>query len=338
MTDTATRQSQFQKSAAHGGGAKKSYKDDVLYELLNELEPTDTSKAFNEDLLVELITKNPKLCSNIYPFGTAGGDTMYPLHRVCALGLSLATVKQCYKMYNQAIDAMSGIKGLSCLHYAVLYTSSSLDVIQFLIRKMAGGNGDDPETRVPLTLQTKKMQTPMHLACMCPSTFEKYNHQVVMLLTELSPKAVCLQVDMHGRTPLHIACGIINPCLEVIEDLTEVCPAACLVQCTEYKATPLHLICSNPNISDENNTIVSDVIKDLLRSNSDATKLLDVNGHIPVAVAIENNACLKNIKLLVKKYPECVEMTDARTGLNLQGLAIKHELAPETIQYLRPNK
>jgi Ankyrin repeats (3 copies)/Ankyrin repeat len=311
------------------GGSSSTKKEDpeiVLYDLLNNLDPLRQRHKIDEEKVIELIEKYPKICSKKYDFFNiyTSGDTTYPLHMLCCFGASLATIKLCYKIYAEAIDYISATREMTCLHYAVLYTRASLDVIQFLMKKDPGA----------ISAVSKKHQTPLHIACSCSPTIKTYNPDVILLLTELSSKEVLMKVDKHGRTPLHIACGLEDPCLEVIEDLTEVNSEACTIQCYDFHSTPLHLACSNRHVNDENHCIVN-IIKDLIRSNPNAVKMKDVNGQLPIYVAVTNKSCFKICKMLIKKYPECLEITDNK-GMTLYELGKKRQLDSTTIELLNP--
>lgn len=303
----------------------------LLYDLLNNIDPLKSNgrnSKLDEEKIIELLEKYPKIVTKKYDFYNiyTSGDTVYPLHMLCCFGASLVTIKLCYKLYAEAIDYISNNREMTCLHYAVLYTRSSLDVIQFIIKK-------DPISILSLT---KKQQTPLHIACNSSPNIKTYNPQVIMLLTELLPtKDNLLEVDKHGRTPLHIACGLDEPCLEVIEDLTEVNNNACIIQCYDYHSTPLHLACSNRYVYNENHKIVN-IIKDIIRSNPSAVKMKDINGQLPISVAVTNKACYKICKMLIKKYPICLEMTVDNKGMTLYELGKKRQLDKDTIELLNP--
>lgn len=307
---------------AKGSDSKETSVADTFFRII-DLNPSKYRQKIDEDLFVECIEKYPYLCSQKYEFSGFDNERLYPLHVICAMGASLHTVKVCYKIYAEAIDYVSSEKGMTCLHFAAWYTRAPLDVIQFLVKK-------EPDA---VQAVTKKQRTPLHLACMCPPSFKSYNPQVVMILTEIGGPGLCLQVDKHGRTPLHVACGIDEPSLEIVEDLTDVNPDACLVQCFDYQSTPLHLACSNPNVQDEDSKIV-DVIKDLIRSNPDAVRLKDKDGQLPIFVAVTNRACLKVLKMLVRKYSDCLEVM--WNGITLHELAKKLKLDAETVSFLDP--
>jgi hypothetical protein len=243
---------------------------------------------------------------------------------VCAVGGSLSVVKQVYKIYPTAIDYCSSGRNLSCLHCAAIYTRASIDVIQFLFRKMTILNTTTSSTNITLPKTSSYQQTPLHLACLCPPSKSFHNPQVVMILTELGGSSICADVDRYGRTPLHIACSVggggsgqrqssslassITPSLSIIQDLTEVYSKACIVQDTKYQATPLHIICANSKIGDETCTVMVDIMKDLLRTNPTATQIYDWKDEIPIQIAIQNNVAYKICKMLIKKYPQCLEM------------------------------
>lgn len=333
-----------------GSGRRKQQKpnsdssnESLLLKLFN-IDPTKHRQKVDEEAFLELIDKDPQLCFKKFEFNSTllgvtangtSGDLVYPLHIICALGASLSTVKQCYKVNTDAMEYRSTSKGMTCLHYAVLYTRAPLDVIMFIMKK-------DPHAI--RTATSRKKQTPLHLACMCPTSYKVYNPEVILLLTEIGQETVCMEVDRHGRTPLHIACGQDEPCLEVVEDLTEVNAAACIKQCYDYESTPLHLACANVNVNDESNVIV-DVIKDLIRSKPDSVRIRDKDGQLPIYVAVTNNACLKICKMLVKKYPECLEVltksaeqdgTSSKDGITLHELAKQRKLDQCITDFLNP--
>lgn len=278
-----------------------------FFTLLNQ-KPYKDSAKLKEDKLVPVMKEHPEFCKELYRFEAFHNDLLHPLHMLCALGASTATLKTCLKHCEAAMFHDDSVLG-SPMHYACTF-NAPFELIRWLVKK-------DKDS---LQLSNAKRMTPLHLACLYGA-----DANTVAFLTDRCPKAAT-KVDEEGSTALHLACSVETSDLEIVEDLTEVNPEACIVTDNEG-STPLQkALESNADIS---------ILKDLIRTNADAVKIANHTGNLPVHTAILSDSDLKVFKLLARKYPEGLEVENL-AGDTPHVLAKKMGLDDEISQFLDP--
>jgi Ankyrin repeats (3 copies) len=328
-------------------------------------------ETVNDDAFCDAIAEDGAvLCSKKYQFvDSFGGDWLYPLHVICALGASLDTVKACYKAYPDAIMHHSVSIG-GPIHYACLF-GASLEVVVYLAKK---------DHNALLQANIAEGKTPLHLACSNTDS-NPHRHDVVCFLTERAPQAA-EKMDNLGFTPLNLLCNTLNDnesdakVFAVVEDLTEVCPQAGIMRAkdgtwplwnaldarhrihADHSAICKDLIVSNPESAkltyltedeEENrqpgSTVLHramamesslSIVKDLLRAFPEACTMEDSQGRIPLMYALTELEAptLAVIQALVHRCPEVVDMT-YRDETPHQ-IAEQLRLHPEIVSFLNP--
>jgi len=266
-----------------------------------------------------MIEKKPELVHRKYPFKALGGNRVYPLHVIVALGAGLDCVEACYNANPEAAkDSSVGTP----LHFAATCNATT-EVVHFLAKK----------DRSFLKVTNKNGKTPLHLACEHGS-----DASTVLALTSRCPQAAAM-VDKVGRTPLHWACASKQPILEVVQDLTQVYAAAGHVR-DYHGMTPLTVALENAFASEEilhqvihpesaslrNNVNMSTalhtavrrtnltvhLLKELIRAFPKALQMKDGQGRIPLHAALDCGARSSICQTLVKKWPTAVEIRNKR--------------------------
>jgi ankyrin repeat protein len=132
--------------------------------------------------------------------------------------------------------------------------------------------------------------------------------------------------DCQGLTPLHLACGVKEPSLEVVAALSEACPEACESLCNEGK-TPLHKAIENE--------VSLLIVKELIWNNPKALKTADNRGRIPLHHAVLYKADVKIFRVLVRKYPKGSLVLN-KQGETAYGFAKLLGLSGEILDLLDP--
>jgi hypothetical protein len=321
---------------------------DMTFFNLIDLNP-NRRETVNNDVFVELIATNPKLCHRKYQFPSSfDGDWLYPLHVICALNASLDTVKACYKAYPDAILHHSVSIG-GPIHYACYY-GATLDVIKYLTKK---------DTNSLEQANIAQGKTPLHLVC---SNCDRnpYRLDTLCFLTERCPNAAAM-TDVNGSTPLNVLCTLLQDnesnvqILNMVEDLTEVCPNAGIVKAKD-NTWPLWNALDNKHDIQVNYTAI---IKDLIVSNVECTKLMyqtdeeeEYNecGTSILHRAIQMDAPMSIVKDILRAHPKGCIVPDTKGRIPLFYLLTEKESpslaliqllvhqAPETIDFLYDNE
>ena len=273
----------------------------------------------HESAFLAMIEKKPELVHRKYPFKALGGNRVYPLHVIVALGAGLDCVEACYNAHPEAAkDSSVGTP----LHFAAT-CNATMEVVHFLAKK----------DRAFLKVTNKNGKTPLHLACEHGS-----DASTVFALTSRCPQAAAM-ADKLGRTPLHWACAAKQPILEVVQDLMQVYPAAGHVR-DYHGMTPLTVALENAFASEEilhqvvnlesaslrNNVNMSTALhiavqrtnltihflKELIRAFPKALQMKDGQGRIPLHAALDCGARSSICQTLVKKWPTSVEIRNKR--------------------------
>jgi len=283
----------------------------AFYKILNAHKPEkghDKDK-FDAHEVCKMMDKLPVLAKEKYLF-SAFHEPITALHMLCAIDAPLQCIKKCYKHNPDAVHDTSSTIG-SPLHYACWF-NAGVESVRYIASK------DTPA----LLLRNRAKRTALHLAC-----FRQTDSDLVVLLTAAAPEAAGIQ-DNHGKTPLHLACAAKHPDLETVEDLTEVCPEALCLHDDETGATPLHVALANKKCD-------VDIIKDLVASNNKALKAVDQDGRIPLHVAVENNASIKVIKVLIKKHAKTLAIQN-NNGETAHRIAKSMGQEKEILKLLKP--
>jgi ankyrin repeat protein len=263
----------------------------TFFELIN-LNPY-REETLDEEEFLELVQKDPGLCNRKYKFDSFEKDWLYALHMVCALNGSLEAVKECYKANHAALTEDHDDNALgSPLHFACAF-GASVDVVRYLAKK-------DPKSLTETNQE--KQQTPLHLAASGKVP------DLVIFLTEKCPEAAAMQ-DKDGNTPLNLACRAEEPILAIIEDLTEVNAAAGVMKADDG---------TWPLFNAMKSTTEPAVLKDLIVSNHESSKIISFQKKTVLHQAIENKIGLPTIKDLIKVFPEALDMKDDENRTPLQ--------------------
>lgn len=198
----------------------------AFFRLLNNPAPEKgcCKETFDPHKVCKMMDKLHVLAKDKFAF-TAFHEPITALHMLCASNAPLQCIKKCYKLNPAALHDTSSALG-SPLHYACSY-NASVETVRYLASK------DTPA----LLLLNRAKRTALHVACAA----KKPNCDLVVLLTAAAGEAAERQ-DNHGLTPLHLICSAKRPALEIVEDLTEVGPKAVCLQDEERGATPLHMV------------------------------------------------------------------------------------------------
>lgn len=133
-----------------------------------------------------------------------------------------------------------------------------------------------------------------------------------------------LERDKHGRTPLAIAISS-NSSLSVISRLIKTCHRAAAVG-DHNGHLPIHLACSGYDHGK------LELVKLLLEAYPESAGRESNTGRTPLHIAIETNASVHLIRMLVISCPKAVVMSGC--GLNPLFLAIRRNVPPEVIRCL----
>lgn len=310
----------------HKEGQRLNKKDSFVcpvYRFVN-INPIKEKLNLEEDSFLELICDNRELCNNYYQFDAFPNDWLPPLHMACCLGFSHPIIKKIYKYYPTAIHYVSDHSGMNVLHYASMYTRSSLKVMNYLIKqynKSSNNKNDDNNNKGNTikawteAIDNEYHRTPLHMACSCLPSYTFFNSDIILLLTEINDRCIMI-IDKYGYTPLHLACLVDCPNETIIDDLITVNSDACMISDkTKTKSIPLHYILSSSYVTNPYNEFI-DIVKDLVKANPTSLKVIrHASGgytlnYLPIYMAIDHNADIKILKLLIKYWPDCLFETD----------------------------
>jgi hypothetical protein len=131
----------------------------AFFELL-DLNPW-REETLDDEAFLRLLKRDPGLCGQLYTFDAFDEESLYPLHMICALGATAASVKACYKAYPEAINYTKTALG-GPLQYACFF-GAPIDVVVYIAKKDPGA----------LLTTNKKGKTPLHHACQSNSKVSK---------------------------------------------------------------------------------------------------------------------------------------------------------------------
>ena len=151
---------------------------------------------------------------------------------------------------------------------------------------------------------------------------------LVQLLTAACAEASEIQ-DHHGLTPLHLVVAAKKPNLEIIEDLSEVGPNAVCMQDEENWATPVHLSLENTNCD-------LDIVRDLVGANPAVLKMQDKKGRLPLHLAVKAEINFKVLKAMVKKNPKSIFIADEEGNTPYTIAKTMHQ-DKEIVKLLKPH-
>jgi len=162
---------------------------------------------------------------------------------------------------------------------------------------------------------------PLHQACIFHPTVSAIKH-----IIQAYPMALRSKESGYGRVPLHIACHS-NASLECIHELLSHYPAASIDR-DLIGRVPLHYALSNGATEE----IVEELIEAACHAygskangRREICRVADFNGWLPIHVACFMSASAKVLTMLVKAFPEGVEMSTRKnsTALTLlRGISI----------------
>ena len=248
--------------------------------------------------LASIWGKSPEFCRLLieaYPGSEqiSNADGCTPLHYACSRG-SLFTVKYLYKLYPAAID-----RACTGGHYPIHYA------IQGILNSAAfrGNERDNPATAV----------------------------DIVQFLLNCDPN-VKLQKSSRGDSLFHFACrhhyddSNIETAIQIIKVLYDSYPEAI----EDLIITYIVYLNQHPQVQ-------AFIIKELVYARQARDHRLmtapDDHGRLPLHLALQNNATLGSIKLLVKGNPHAAHSPDNSSLLPLH-IACEHHDSAGVVEYL----
>jgi len=172
--------------------------DQNLFQLIH-FRPWDREERtqFDEAAVLQYISQHPQSVLALYDFktGTGRGATKnYCLHRIIALGASLALIQKVHTIHPIAMTYRTPDFGSTSLHAACMY-AASLDVLEYILQQDKDKNGNDNMIRQT----TKHVFLPLHLACQADIPHAMPLAQI-QLLVEAYPAGL-LRKNKLGDTP-----------------------------------------------------------------------------------------------------------------------------------------
>lgn len=154
---------------------------------------------------------------------------------------------------------------------------------------------------------------PLHQACIFHPTAT-----AIRYIIQAYPLALSAKESGYGRVPLHIACHS-NASIECIRELIAHYPAASIIR-DLIGRVPLHYALSNgatEEIVEELITAAVETYGDKVNGRREVCSAADFNGWLPIHVACFMGASAKVLSMLVKAYPEGVEMATKKNSTPL---------------------
>lgn len=321
----------------------------IFYSLLN-LDPStpEGRNSFDEDRFMKLLKQHPEFCQSLFRFVAFSDDLIHPFHMLCALGASTKTLRKCLQSCEAAIYHDTSAGGAP-IHYAIAH-HAPFDLVRWLVKK----DCDALQMTTPFT-----HQVPLHIACANGTDFD-----TIAFLT-YKCGAAALRTDKDGKTPLHLACSVDEPKLEIIEDLTEVGPDAASVMDKTTGETPLllalrrglshaivrDLLVSQPksasipdsagmlplHVAVASNRVDIEIVRDLTKAYNEGVRTKEpMGGNLPVHLAVRRKCTDMDLYLLLaRKYPEGLELENS-SGLTPHEFAKKLRMKEEIVEFLNP--
>lgn len=169
---------------------------------------------------------------------------------------------------------------------------------------------------------------PLHQACIFHPTA-----MAIRYIIQAYPLALSAKESGYGRVPLHIACHS-NASIECIRELISHYPAASIIR-DLIGRVPLHYALSNgatEEIVEELMNAAVETYGDKVNGRREVCSAADFNGWLPIHVACFMGASAKVLSMLVKAYPEGVEMATKKNSTPLtliRGIAISPQKKSE---------
>lgn len=154
---------------------------------------------------------------------------------------------------------------------------------------------------------------PLHQACIFHPPAMAIRH-----IIQAYPLALSAKESGYGRVPLHIACHS-NASIECIRELIAHYPAASIMR-DLIGRVPLHYALSNgatEEIVQELMDAAVDTYGSKANGRREVCSAADFNGWLPIHVACFMGASAKVLSMLVKAYPEGVEMATRKNSTPL---------------------
>eukprot|EP00522_Entomoneis_paludosa_P015969 CAMPEP_0172459606 /NCGR_PEP_ID=MMETSP1065-20121228/33352_1 /TAXON_ID=265537 /ORGANISM="Amphiprora paludosa, Strain CCMP125" /LENGTH=425 /DNA_ID=CAMNT_0013214349 /DNA_START=88 /DNA_END=1365 /DNA_ORIENTATION=- len=270
------------------------------------------------DTVKAVYDANPDAVFTKEPFKDA-----LPFHLACAFEASLEVVEFIHFKNTKAIETPRN-DGVLPLHLASGFYLGEPSVVNFLIDQCP-----DSANKVCNLIRW----SPLHSACHGGVR----DTAVLERLHQLNP-AMIDQNDRHGRTPLHLACRSRSGNAPAIDFLVKASPAAVNIEDELDGWTPVFLVCIHqspdtiealldsmpPNsltvMPHGGSTLLHwaaianspESVDYLARRFPEMLKHQTTDGakDTPLSCAIDNDAPLENIKVLIERYPAALYMKD----------------------------
>ena len=321
------------------------------------------NKAVNLDIVRYLVELYPEAVEQVADYG------WLPLHRACINKYcQRSVIEYLVSLYPDALRISWSVCGLplhclvarmeyetddetgDCIHSGVNGVTLDMSLVQFLVEACPDSltNQDNTDGYTPLILACKRddvslelVQTlvdedGMALRLMCNHQSMRPFHYIfyerkcpppetVQFFLENSPDALDLRDTMSSRTPFLLACSTKDVSVEVLELFVER-RLQLLQQRDRFQSLPLHILCLEHS-SDE---VLFSAVKLLIKKYPEAVRLSNQFRFLPLTYACSRS--LEVVKLLVDEYPESVTHVDFDGHLPFHKTCRSGSIA--TVEYL----